>query len=97
MTGPVMRDERTLVVENASFRLAYQVVTFGLLLDVAFRAFALKQTNWDLFVLVILGGFITAIYQGVNKVLSRRWAMTVVLTMAAAAAVAVVIVLLRAR
>ena len=97
MTGPVVRDERTLVVENASYRLAYQVVTFGLLLDVAFRAFALKQSNWDLFALVILGGLVTTVYQGANKVLTRRWAMTAVLIMAAAATVAAAIVLLRAR
>ena len=97
MTGPVVKDERTLVVENASYRVAYQIVTFGLLLDVAVRAFALKQSNWDLFVLVILGGFISTVYQGVNRVLSRRWAMMTALTMAAAAVTGAIVALLRGR
>ena len=34
------RDERTVAVENAGYRLAYLVLTFGMLAAVAYRAFA---------------------------------------------------------
>jgi len=97
MSGPVARDERTLVVENAGYRLAYQVTAFALLIDVAYRAYALKQSSWDLLLLVVAGGLVTTIYQGVNRVLSRRWAIVTVLTMLAAAAVGAMIVLLGLR
>jgi hypothetical protein len=95
MTGPVARDERTLAVENASYRLAYLLMTYGLLAAVAYRAFALKQSSWDLMGLVVAGGFVATAYQGFNKVLSRRWILVTGLTAAAAAVVAIALILMR--
>ena len=57
MTGTVVhRDERTTAVENASYRWAYLVLSFGLLLIVAFRSFVYGESAWDLLALVVLGG-----------------------------------------
>ena len=88
MTEPVARDERTLSIENASYRWAYLLMTYGLLAAVAYRAFTLQQSSWDLMALVVAGGLVAAGYQGLNRVLSRRWALITVATALAAAAVA---------
>ena len=87
----VFRDERTTVVENTSYRIAYLVMSFGLLASVAYRGFVLKQSSWDLLALVILGGVTATMYQGINKVLSRRWILTTVATVVIAGLLAVVI------
>ncbi len=92
MNGPdVVRDERTLAVENASFRWAYLFMTYGLLAVVAFRAFALKQASWDLLALVIGSGVLTTGYQGLHRVLTRRSAFTVLVATLVAAVVAALV------
>ena len=87
----VTRDERTSVVENTSYRIAYLVMSFGLLGIVAYRGFFLQQSSWDLLALVILGGLTATMYQGINKVLSRRWIMTTLAILVIAGLLAVVI------
>ncbi len=77
----VSRDERTTSVENKSYRIAYLVMSFGLLASIAYRSFVLQQSSWDLLALVILGGVTVTLYQGTNKVLSRRWITTTVATL----------------
>lgn len=94
---PVTRDERTVVIENASYRLAYLVMSFGLLASVAYRSFALQQSSWDLLALVVLSGVIATLYQGAHKVLSRRWMVAAVATVIAAGLIAFVFALLRLR
>lgn len=88
---PVSRDERTSVVENTSYRIAYLVISFGLLGIVAYRGFVLQQSSWDLLAIVILGGMTATMYQGINKVLSRRWIMTTLAILVIAGLLAVVI------
>ena len=74
MNNPsVSRDERTTAVENSSYRIAYLVMSFGLLASVAYRSFVLKESSWDLLAIVILGGVTATMYQGIRKVLSRSW------------------------
>jgi len=90
----VSRDERTAVVENASYRIAYLVMSFGLLVCVAYRSFVLQQSSWDLVGLVILGGAPATLKQGTNKVLSRRWILATVATVILAGIMAVVFVIL---
>jgi hypothetical protein len=77
----VTRDERTASVENTSYRIAYLVMSFGLLVSIAYRGFVLQQSSWDLLALVILGGVTATLYQGTNKVLSHRWIKTTVATL----------------
>ena len=90
----VSRDERTVVVENTSYRIAYLVMSFGLLASVAYRGFVLQQNSWDLLALVILGGATATMYQGTNKVLSRRWIMTTVATLVIAGLLAIAFVIM---
>jgi hypothetical protein len=90
----VSRDERTAVVENASYRIAYLVMSFGLLACVAYRGFVLQQSSWDLLALVILGGATATMYQGTNKVLSRLWIKATVATIIIAGLIAAAFVIL---
>ena len=91
----VDRDERTVAVENASYKWGYLVMSFGLLVLVAYRSFAHGESNWDLLALVIAGGMVPNAYQGVNNVLTRRWTMTQIAAMVAAAILAAAFVFLR--
>ena len=91
----VIRDERTITIENASYRWAYLLLSFGLLASVAYRSFIRRESSWDLLALVILGGLVTTLYQRTRKVLSRRWALVAVTTALIAGAMALAITFLR--
>jgi len=89
------RDERTTAVENASYRWAYLLLSFGLLVNVAYRSFVRHESAWDLLVLVLLGGVVTTLYQSRHQVLSRRWVVLMALTLLLAGVLAAVLVWLR--
>ena len=90
-TTPIARDERTVAVENASYRWAYLVLSFGLLVCIGYRSLVLDESSWDLFALLFLGGAVATLYQGRQRVLSRRWVVVTAISMVAAAVVAVVL------
>ena len=89
------RDERVVMVENASYRWACSVMSFGLLADIAYRSWVRHESNWDLFALVILGGIVATAYQGSNRVLGPRWAKSTSVVVVSGAVVAGLILLLR--
>lgn len=86
----VERDERTLAVENASYRWAYVLVTYGLLLDVAYRGFR-NEAAWDLMALVIGGSAICSAYQARQKIFAKGWLNKVALVAGLAAVIAAII------
>ena len=93
MTGSVVhRDERTVLIENASFRWAYLVVSFGLLGLTTYRSFVWRESPWDLIALVVIGGAVPAIYQGYNHVLTSRVALVAFVAAFVAAVIAAAIV-----
>lgn len=92
MSEFVQRDERTVSVENTSYRWAYLFLSFGILLSTAYRAFVLGEQAWDLLALVILSGGITTFYQGSKGVLTRRWVMVSIAAMLAAMILGVILV-----
>lgn len=94
-TSAACSDERTLAVENASFRWTYLFLSFGLLAVVAYRGFALHEQSWDLLALVVLGGVLSAAYQGYHRVLSRQWAVACLLSVLSAAVLAGLVVWVR--
>jgi hypothetical protein len=94
MSG-VMRDERTAVVENASYRLAYLFITFALLLDVMYRSLVRRQSPWELLAIIIVGGAISTVYQGRHQVLTRHSVRLFVFTSLIAGIVAAVVAALR--
>lgn len=94
-TTLVQRDERTITVENASYRWAYLFLSFGLLFLVAYRSFAFRESPWDLLGLVVLGGLVTTAYQGLNKVLTKQWALVTAATIVVACLLAAGIAMVR--
>ena len=96
MTGKdVVRDERTLSVENASYRLGYLFLAFGILVIAAYRGLVQEVGSWELLALVMISGVVTTLYQGRHRVLSGRWAAGVLGAMILAALLGAGIVFLR--
>ena len=75
----VERDERTVAVEHASYRWAYIVLTYALLVDVMYRGLVRHEAAWDLLALVIVGGAVCTVYQARQKTLVHGWVMKAVL------------------
>ena len=94
-TQPIMRDERTVATENASYRWVYLVLSFGLLVSTAYRSFVRPESSWDLIALVILGGAVAIFYKGRARVLSRRWAVADGAAALLALVIAIALVLVR--
>lgn len=86
----VERDERTVAVENASYRWAYMLLTYALLVDVMYRSLARHEAAWDLMALVIVGGAVCTVYQARQKILGHGWVMKAVLGAVIAAVIAVI-------
>jgi hypothetical protein len=89
-TASITRDERTMAVENASYRWGYLLLAFGLLLSTAYRAFVREESSWDLLALVLLSGVVTTALQWRRHTLSRRSALFAAIALGAALVVAVV-------
>jgi hypothetical protein len=85
------RDERETSVDQAADRLAYLVLSFGLLAIVAYRGIVERETSWDLLALVVLGGLVGTAYRLRQRVVSRRWELVLVGTVAVALAVAAIV------
>jgi hypothetical protein len=81
------RDEREVGIDHAADRLAYLVISYGLLIAVAWRSFAREESAWDLLGLVVLGGVVGGAYRLLNGAVTRAW-----LALAALSAVAAVVV-----
>ncbi len=91
----VDRDERTLSVENAGYRWSYFVLTYGILVIVAYRAFVHNESSWDLMGLVVLGGVFNVAYRSFGRVLRRRWFAMAGVAIVTAGVLAWVLILLR--
>lgn len=87
----VERDERTVAVENASYRWAYSLLTYALLLDVMYRSLIRHEAAWDLMALVIVGGAACTVYQARQRTLTHGWVMKVVLVACVAGVIAAVV------
>ena len=87
----VERDERTTAVENASYRWAYLLLTYALLVDVMYRGLVRREATWDLMALVIVGGAVCTVYQFRQKILTHGWAKKVVLVACIAGVIATIL------
>ena len=87
----LVRDERELSVDRAAYRVAYAVVSFGLLAVVAYRSFVDGGASWELLGLVLLGGAISTGYRIRYRVLTRQAALVLALTALVALVVGVVV------
>lgn len=89
----LVRDEREVSVDRAADRLAYVVLSFGLLAVVAYRSFAEGVASWELLGLVLLGGLISTSYRLWQGVLTRQAVLVLGLTALIALAVGAAVVL----
>lgn len=92
---PIERDERTVAVENESYRWAYLLLSYGLLVIVAVRSYAYDEASWDLLALVVVAGGVASLFQGIRGVLTTRWGIVSAVTVVAAALLAALMVILR--
>jgi hypothetical protein len=93
MRSLFVRDEREAAVEKGGDRLAYIVMSYGLLLIVAYRSFVDHHASWDLLALVVAGGIVSMGYRVSRRGLSRDALLLVGLTIAAAVAVGAIVAL----
>ncbi|HEX9633861.1 MAG TPA: hypothetical protein VGB34_00010 [Candidatus Limnocylindria bacterium] len=89
----LVRDEREVSVDRAADRLAYIVLSFGLLAVVAYRSFVDGTASWELLGLVLLGGAVSTAYRLWQGVLSRQAVLVLALTAIIALVVGAVVVL----
>jgi hypothetical protein len=87
------RDERETAVDRAGDRLAYLVVSYGLLVVVAYRSFVDGQASWELLGLVLLGGAVGTAYRLRHRALTREAMLVAAITLVVAAVVATVVAL----
>ena len=87
------RDEREAQVDLVADRLAYLVVSYGLLAAVGYRSFTGAGPTWDLLGLVVLGGVVGMVYRLAKGVLSGGWVLIVVATIVIAIVAGAVIML----
>jgi hypothetical protein len=91
----VERDERTVAVENASYRWAYLLLTYALLVDVMYRSLVRHEASWDLMALVVGGGAVCTVYQARQKILAHGGVMKAVLAACMAGVIAGVLAMTR--
>lgn len=74
----VTRDERTVAVENTSYRWGFTFLLFALLVDVAYRGVVQNEAAWDLIALVIAASSFSTIYKARQQTLPAWIAVLVV-------------------
>ena len=75
-----VRDERDVSVDHAADRLAYVMLSFGLLAVVAYRSFVEGVASWELLGLILLAGIVSAGYRLWRGVLTRQAVVVLLLT-----------------
>jgi 2-methylcitrate dehydratase PrpD len=94
MTTIVNRDERTISVENASYRVAFPVALYGVLAIAVYRGYY-GEAVWDLLALVVIASGIATVIHASRRVLTRRWVFASCVAAGVAAVLAVLLGLLR--
>lgn len=69
----VLRDERTIAVENASYKWAYLILVWPLIIDALYRQKELNEEVGDLIALICLSGVIGIAYQVRHRALVSHW------------------------
>ena len=83
----VQRDERTVAVENASYKWACIFVCFALLIDAMCRAVVCNEAAWDLMALAVVPGIVCTVYQARQKTLAGWIAVLLVCSAVVVAAI----------
>jgi hypothetical protein len=89
----LVRDEREASVDRASDRLAYLVLSYGLLGLVAYRSFVERQASWELLALVVLGGLVGTVYRLWHRAMTREASLVLGVTIIVALVVGALVTL----
>ena len=92
----VVRDERTVAVENASYKWAYILLTFALFIDMLYRGLVRHENAWDLLALVIVSAAVGTLYQVRHKTLGHGFVMQAVLIVCVGAVIGAIVVIVGA-
>jgi hypothetical protein len=68
----VPRDEREAGIDAAADRLSYIVLSFGVLVVVAYRSMVQHEAAWELLALVVLGGAVGTAVRARRRAVSTR-------------------------
>lgn len=68
----MVRDEREHLTDLAADRLGFLVLSFGLLLIVAYRSFVNGVASWELLGLILVSGVVSGAYRLREGVLTRQ-------------------------
>ena len=90
----VVRDERTVAVENASYKWAYILLTYALFIDMMYRGMVRHEAAWDLMALVIVSGTVGTLYQARQKALAHGWLKAAVLIACLGAVIGAIVVVI---
>jgi hypothetical protein len=82
----VMRDERTVAIENASYKWACLFLCYALFIEVIYRGVVRDEAAWDLLFLTCVPGIVCSIYQARKKTVSGWLAVFMVCSAVACAA-----------
>ena len=70
---PLKRDERTVAIENASFKWAWHFLVWPLTIVALYRQKAMNEEVGDLIALVCVSSAIAIVYQFRHKVIVSYW------------------------
>ncbi len=70
-TSPWESDERTVAVENESYRLGFFLLSAAIFIDAAYRFIVRHEAPLDLLALVIVSANVCVLYQARQKALTR--------------------------
>lgn len=90
----IEKDERTIFIENKSYKYGCTILNFGLLIDIIYRSIRFNEASWDLFGLLFAGGLVMTVYQYKYKTFASNWKNRYLLLIIATAVLAFLITLL---
>lgn len=96
MARLMVRDEREARIDDSADRVAYLVMSYGLLAIVAYRGLVERVASWELLALVVLGGVVGLAGRARSGAATGRWLAVGLTTLVVAAVIAAALAFLRA-
>lgn len=94
MSALVDEDERSVAIENESYRWGFAIMTLGLLFDLSVRDWLWPNPSyWDLLALLMVTNIFCIVYQAHHRILREHWVRPVGIGMIRVVLVAVLMVL----
>ena len=93
----VVRDERTVAIENASYKWAYILLICALFIDMMYRGMVRHEAAWDLMALVYVSAAVCTMYQVRQKTLAHGWLKAAVLIVCVGVVIGAIVVVILAK